>query len=92
MVNRHKPSVDVLFDSVAENFGNDSIAVLLTGMGIDGARGMGNMRKAGAETIAQDENSSVVWGMPRVALDRGAVNKVMPLDTIGRFLVEKCYV
>jgi len=90
-VNRHKPSVDVLFDSIAESFGNDSIAVILTGMGIDGASGMSNMKNAGAETIAQDENSSVVWGMPRVASEQGAANKVMPLGTIGKFLVDKCY-
>lgn len=90
-VNRHKPSVDVLFDSIAANFGIDSIGVILTGMGIDGARGMGKMKQSGANTIAQDENSSVVWGMPRVAYEQGATTNVMPLNMIGSFLVEKCY-
>jgi len=90
-VNRHKPSVDVLFDSIAEHFDSDSIAVILTGMGIDGASGMGKMKSAGAQTIAQDENSSVVWGMPRVASEQGAATKVLPLSAIGKFLVDKCY-
>jgi two-component system chemotaxis response regulator CheB len=60
-------------------------------MGIDGVSGMAKMKNAGAETIAQDEKSSVVWGMPRVASERGAANKIMPLSEIGQFLVNKCY-
>jgi two-component system chemotaxis response regulator CheB len=90
-VNRHKPSVDVLFNSIAENYGSDAISIILTGMGIDGVSGMAKMKNAGAETIAQDEKSSVVWGMPRVASERGAANKIMPLSEIGQFLVNKCY-
>lgn len=68
MVNRHKPSVDVMFDTVAETVGKNAIGIILTGMGQDGARGMLKMREEGAMTIAQDKASSVVWGMPRVAL------------------------
>lgn len=90
-VNRHCPSVDVLLDSVAEHAGAAAIGVILTGMGIDGASGLGKMRELGAETIAQDEKSSVVWGMPRVAAQQGAASKVLPLGEIGRHLVEACY-
>ena len=89
-VNRHKPSVDVLFNSVA-SMGANTVGIILTGMGIDGAAGLGNMRKAGALTVAQDEQSSVVWGMPRVAIQEGAAQEVLPLSAIGRFVVSKCY-
>ena len=81
-VNRHKPSVDVLFRSVAQFAGKNAIGVILTGMGADGARGLGEMREAGSVTIAQDEKSSVVWGMPGEAVKRGAAQKVLALDQI----------
>ncbi|NOZ53384.1 MAG: chemotaxis response regulator protein-glutamate methylesterase [Gammaproteobacteria bacterium] len=81
-VNRHKPSVDVLFRSVAQNVGCNAISVLLTGMGNDGAKGMLEMKEAGALTIAQDEKTSVVWGMPGEAVKLGCVDKVVPLHTI----------
>lgn len=90
-VNRHRPAVDVLFDSVASWSKNNVIGVLLTGMGADGARGLGELRAQGAETIAQDEASSVVWGMPRVAVQQNAASKVLSLSKIGTFLVNRCY-
>ncbi|EGV52837.1 protein-glutamate methylesterase/protein-glutamine glutaminase [endosymbiont of Riftia pachyptila] len=89
-VNRHKPSVDVMFRSLAQNAGPNAIAVMLTGMGDDGAEGMGEMRQAGAPTIAQDEKSSVVWGMPGEAVKRGYVEVVLPLQKIGMRLTELC--
>jgi two-component system chemotaxis response regulator CheB len=81
-VNRHRPSVDVLFRSVAENVGLNAVGVILTGMGDDGARGMKEMQTAGAPTIAQDEQTSVVWGMPGQAVKLGGVDKIMPLEAI----------
>ena len=68
-VNGHRPSVDVLFRSVAQEFGADAVGLLMTGMGEDGAEGLGVMKQAGALTIAQDEESSVVFGMPRAAIE-----------------------
>jgi two-component system chemotaxis response regulator CheB len=86
-VNRHRPSVDVMFRSVAQNVGPNAIGVLLTGMGDDGAKGMKEMHDAGAHTIAQDEASSVVWGMPGSAVKLGAADHVLPLRGIsGRIL------
>lgn len=85
-VNRHKPSVDVLFNSVAECAGQNAMGVILTGMGKDGARGLKIMREAGANTIAQDEASSVVWGMPGSAVELDAACEVLPLDSIGKKL------
>jgi two-component system, chemotaxis family, protein-glutamate methylesterase/glutaminase len=85
-VNRHKPSVDVLFRSVAQNVGRSAIGVLLTGMGKDGARGLKEMLEAGSQTIAQDEASSVVWGMPGEAVSLGAAQHVIPLDDIAGHL------
>lgn len=82
-VNRHRPSVDVLFDSVAEVVGKNAIGVILTGMGSDGAAGMKRMQEAGAPTIAQDEKTSVVWGMPGSAVQHGGVDEVLPLDAIA---------
>jgi two-component system, chemotaxis family, protein-glutamate methylesterase/glutaminase len=90
-VNRHKPSVDVLFDSVAGACGNKSVGIILTGMGVDGASGLGKMRNNGAYTIAQDKNSSVVWGMPRAATDQNAAREVLPLQKIAGRLVKLCY-
>jgi two-component system chemotaxis response regulator CheB len=78
----HRPSVDVLFNSVADVVGPEAIGVLLTGMGKDGADGMVAMARRGARCIAQDEASSVVWGMPREAWEAGAVEKLVPLDEI----------
>jgi len=82
-VNRHKPSVDVMFRSVAEHVGRNAIGVMLTGMGKDGATAMKLMRDAGAACIAQDERSSVVWGMPGAAFEAGAVEALYSLDAIG---------
>jgi two-component system, chemotaxis family, protein-glutamate methylesterase/glutaminase len=82
LVSRHRPSVDVLFRSVARVAGTNAIGVLLTGMGSDGADGLLEMKKAGASTIAQDESSCVVFGMPKEAIERGAVNKVVTLSRI----------
>ncbi|OAI06817.1 protein-glutamate methylesterase/protein-glutamine glutaminase [Methylomonas methanica] len=82
-VNRHKPSVDVLFRSVAENVGSNAVGVMLTGMGADGARAMLEMREAGAVNIVQDEASSVVWGMPGEAYKLGAAHHVLSLEKIA---------
>ena len=82
-VNRHRPSVDVLFNSVAECAGQNALGVILTGMGKDGARGLRIMRDAGANTIAQDEASSVVWGMPGSAVELDAACEILPLNKIG---------
>ena len=78
-----RPSVDVLFESVAVDCGPDSLAVLLTGMGRDGAAGMLAVRRAGGRTIAQDEATSIVFGMPREAILLGAAEQVLPLPEIG---------
>ncbi|MEJ0100934.1 MAG: chemotaxis response regulator protein-glutamate methylesterase [Pseudomonadota bacterium] len=87
LVNRHKPSVDVLFRSVAQQAGHNAIGILLTGMGRDGAQGLKEMRDAGSPTIAQDEATSVVWGMPGSAVEIGAAAEVLPLSRIsGRAL------
>jgi two-component system chemotaxis response regulator CheB len=83
LVNRHRPSVDVLFRSVAQSAGRNSVGVLLTGMGRDGAEGMKEMREAGAATVAQDEATSVVWGMPGAAWQIGAVQSLHPLQQIA---------
>jgi two-component system chemotaxis response regulator CheB len=81
-VNRHKPSVDVLFRSVAQEAGRNAIGVILTGMGKDGAVGLKEMRDAGSRTIAQDEATSIVWGMPGEAVAVGAAADVLPLGEI----------
>ncbi len=83
-VNRHKPSVDVLFNSVAKHVGKNAFGVILTGMGKDGAKGLRCMRDAGARTIAQDEETSVVWGMPGSAVSEQAAEVVLPLETIAQ--------
>ncbi|GLS24405.1 chemotaxis response regulator protein-glutamate methylesterase [Marinibactrum halimedae] len=89
-VNLHKPAVDVLFDSVAEYVGSPAIGILLTGMGSDGAKGLLRMKQGGALTIAQDKESCVVWGMPRVAVEMDAVQYELPLKEIGAFLEAVC--
>ena len=82
LVNRHRPSVDVLFRSVAKFAGSNALGIIMTGMGDDGARGMKEMHDAGAKTIAQDEASCVVFGMPREAIKLNAVDQVLPLDKL----------
>lgn len=86
-VSRHRPSVDVLFRSVAQSAGPLATGVILTGMGDDGAAGLAEMRAAGARTIAQDEASCVVFGMPKEAIARGAVERTLPLDRIAAAIV-----
>ena len=81
-VNRHRPSVDVLFDSAATVAGRNAVGVLLTGMGRDGAAGMLKMRQAGASTLAQDEASCIVYGMPREAVALGAVEEIASLSVM----------
>jgi len=81
-VNRHRPSVDVLFRSIAQNVGPNAIGIILTGMGDDGARGLKEMHDVGAITFAQDEHTSVVWGMPAEAIKRGAIDYVLPLHEL----------
>ena len=87
-VNRHIPSVEVMFNSVAENVGGNAMGIILTGMGDDGADALGTMRSAGAPTIAQDQESSVVWGMPGEAVKRGNADYVLPLDHIAEKILE----
>jgi two-component system chemotaxis response regulator CheB len=87
MVHHQRPAVDVLFKSAAQYAGANSIGVILTGMGADGAAGMLEMKKAGAKTIAQDENSCVVFGMPKEAIKLGGADRVLPLDQIAAELV-----
>lgn len=87
-VNRHKPSVDVLFRSVAQHVGSNAVGVILTGMGDDGAKGLKEIRDAGALTIAQDEKTSVVWGMPGEAVKQDAVDEVLPLSKVSRRLID----
>jgi two-component system chemotaxis response regulator CheB len=77
-----RPSVDPLFESVAEHIGRNGTGILLTGMGRDGARGLLAMKNSGGLTIAQDEESSIVWGMPKEAIDLGAADEVLPLEGI----------
>jgi two-component system chemotaxis response regulator CheB len=84
LVSRHRPSVDVLFRSVAISAGRNAVGVIMTGMGDDGAQGLWEMKEAGAVTIAQDEGSCVVFGMPREAIARGATDFVLPLEQIAR--------
>lgn len=90
-VNNHKPSVDVTFDSLVEVTGNSTLAVILTGMGRDGASGLLNLRKAGAHTIGQNEASCVVYGMPKAAYDVGAVAEVLPLPSIHQAIIRRCF-
>ena len=87
VVNRHKPSVDVLFRSVAQVAGRNALGIIMTGMGDDGARGLKEMHQAGALTVAEDESSCVVFGMPKVAIEMGGVSKVLPLDRIAQEII-----
>ena len=86
-VNRHRPSVDVLFRSAATQVGRNAVGVILTGMGRDGAAGMREMHDAGAWNIAQDEDSCVVFGMPKEAINSGGVDEVLPLKAIARAVI-----
>ena len=88
-VSRHKPSVNVLFQSVAQHAGANAIGIIMTGMGDDGARGMLDMKEAGAVTFAQDEESCVVFGMPKEAIKLGGVDYVMPLDALHEAVLGK---
>jgi two-component system chemotaxis response regulator CheB len=88
VVNRHRPSVDVLFRSVAKHAGRNALGVIMTGMGDDGARGLKEMHDAGARTIAQDEESCVVYGMPKEAVKLGAVDRSLPLERIAVALLQ----
>lgn len=89
-VNGHRPSVDVLFRSVCATYGRRSVGVILTGMGSDGARGLKAMHDSGAATIAQDEATSVVYGMPRAAFELGAADRQVPLGSIARIALDLC--
>ncbi|NOY62523.1 MAG: chemotaxis response regulator protein-glutamate methylesterase [Gammaproteobacteria bacterium] len=86
-VNRHRPSVDVMFRSLAQNAGSNAIGVILTGMGGDGARGLLEMKERGSSTLAQDEKSSVVWGMPGESVRLGGVEEILPLNRIAKKLL-----
>ena len=89
-VNGHRPSADVLFHSVAEEFSSHAMGVLMTGMGDDGAEGLGALKKAGAMTIAQNEESCVVYGMPKAAVERGYALRVVALDSMAAVLQALC--
>ena len=88
-VNGHRPSVDVLFNSVAQEFGLLAVGVLMTGMGDDGAAGLGAIKAAGGMTIAQSEESCVVSGMPRAAIAKGYANRIVPLDGMASYLLSQ---
>jgi len=90
LVCRHRPSVDVLFRSAARYAGKNSVGVIMTGMGDDGARGILEMKEAGAATIAQDEKSCIVFGMPQEAIKRGAIQKIVSLDGIAGEVLKIC--
>lgn len=89
LVSRHRPSIDVLFDSAARALGDRAVGVLLTGMGADGANGMVELKRRGAHTIAQDRDSCVVYGMPREALTRGGVTESVPLGQIAAAILHQ---
>ncbi len=88
LVNRHRPSVDVLFRSTAKYAGSNAIGVIMTGMGDDGARGLLEMKEAGAKTVAQDEKSCVVFGMPKEAIKLDAADKILPLESIAPWVIK----
>jgi two-component system chemotaxis response regulator CheB len=87
LVSRHRPSVDVLFRSAAHHAGSNATGIIMTGMGDDGAHGLYEMKTAGALTIAQDEATSVVFGMPREAIALGAADKVVPLELLSAQII-----
>ncbi|HKL86742.1 MAG TPA: chemotaxis response regulator protein-glutamate methylesterase [Treponemataceae bacterium] len=89
LVSRHRPSVDVLFRSTARYAGKNAIGVIMTGMGDDGAKGMLEMKNAGAYNLAQDEKSCIVFGMPKEAIKAGAVDKIAPLEELAGFVIKK---
>ncbi len=89
-MNGHRPSVDILFNSVAQEFGHNAVGVIMTGMGEDGADGLGAIKASGGITIAQDEASCVVYGMPKVAVERGFAQRVVSLDLLSNTLVAQC--
>ncbi|HJW99955.1 MAG TPA: chemotaxis response regulator protein-glutamate methylesterase [Terriglobales bacterium] len=89
-VNGHRPSADILFQSVAQEFGAKAIALLMTGMGEDGADAMGSVKAAGGLTVAQDESSCVVFGMPKAAIERGHAMRVVSLDALANLLIRHC--
>jgi two-component system response regulator WspF len=84
-----RPSVDVFFSSVAEHGGRSGVGVLLTGMGKDGAAGLGKLRNRGWHTVAQDEASSVVWSMPKASIDAGAACEVLPIDRMAESIISR---
>ena len=89
LVNRHRPSVDVMFRSVAKSAGVNALGIIMTGMGDDGAAGLLEMRTAGASTVAQDEESCVVFGMPKEAIKRGGVEKTLALGAIAQEILKQ---
>ncbi len=91
LVNRHRPAVEVMYDSVNDCCGENALGVLLTGMGNDGAEALLRMKQAGCTTVAQDEETSVVWGMPGSAYKIGAVDHLLCLDKIANFIVKQAY-
>ncbi len=90
LVSRHRPSVDVLFRSTARYAGKNAVGVIMTGMGDDGAKGMLEMKEAGAWNIAQDETSCIVFGMPHEAIKLGGVDQILPLDHLASEVVRRC--
>ncbi|OFX75673.1 MAG: chemotaxis response regulator protein-glutamate methylesterase [Bacteroidetes bacterium GWE2_29_8] len=91
LVNRHRPSVDVLFRSTARYAGRNSIGIIMTGMGDDGAKGLLEMKQSGAMTVAQDEKSCVVYGMPKEAVKLNAADKILPLEQLAGFVLKNQY-
>jgi len=87
-VSRHRPSVDVLFRSVSRAAGRNALGIIMTGMGDDGARGLKEMREAGARTIGQDEDSCVVYGMPKEAMRMGGVERELPLEALPAAILQ----
>jgi len=89
LVNGHRPSVDVLFQSVAQHCGANAVGLIMTGMGNDGAQGLGEIRAAGGHTIAQDKESCAVFGMPRIAIERGHADQVLPLTELAEYVTSR---
>lgn len=87
-VNGHRPSADVLFHSVASEFGSSATGLIMTGMGNDGSLGIGEIKEKGGLTIAQNENSCVVFGMPKVAIEKNYIRKIISLEEMGNFLID----